>query len=64
MASADDYSCINGDILVLTSVYSPDGIKISGDIFIITVQFLKDELCRKPVSCAEPFAVYIVYRVR
>ena len=55
MASADDYSCIYDDILVLTSVYCPDLIKFSNDIFIISVVFLKGKICRKNLSCAELF---------
>ena len=39
MASADDYSCIYDDILVLTSVYCPNWIKFSDDIFIISILF-------------------------
>ena len=37
MASADDYSCINDDFSVLTSVYCPDLIKFSCDILVISV---------------------------
>ena len=55
MASADDYSCIYDDILVLTSVYCPDCIKFFDDIFFIVVLFLKGEICRKNLSCAELF---------
>ena len=49
MASADDYPCINDDILILTSVYCQDGIKFSCNIYIyiISVLFLKGEICQK-----------------
>ena len=41
--------------LFLTSVYLPDGIKFSCDIFIISVLFLNEEIGRKNLSCAELF---------
>ena len=59
MASADYYSCIYDDILVLTSVYCLDWIKFSDDILIISVLFLKGEICRKNLSCAELFLLGI-----